>query len=81
MHEARFGSAMGLRRRKRTAMMVLSFLQRSARMDAMTAQTAVTHSHIVRPKNMEWQQTRFPGCEAGGSPQPQFCAIVRIADL
>jgi hypothetical protein len=28
------------------------------------AQTAETHSHIVRPQSMEWQQTRFPGCEA-----------------
>ena len=36
-------------------------------MDAVTpkgAQTADTHSHIVRPESMEWQQTRFPGCEA-----------------
>jgi anti-sigma factor ChrR (cupin superfamily) len=22
------------------------------------------HSHLVRPSEMEWQQTRFPGCEA-----------------
>jgi anti-sigma factor ChrR (cupin superfamily) len=22
------------------------------------------HSHLVRPSQMEWQQTRFPGCEA-----------------
>lgn len=21
------------------------------------------HSHVVRPANMEWQKTRFPGCE------------------
>ena len=33
-------------------------------MDAVTPQTADTHSHIVRPENMEWQKTRFPGCEA-----------------
>ena len=36
-------------------------------MDAVTpkgAQTADTHSHLVRPENMEWQKTRFPGCEA-----------------
>jgi glyoxylate utilization-related uncharacterized protein len=33
-------------------------------MDAVTPQTADTHSHIVRPQAMEWQQTRFPGCEA-----------------
>src|ERR1700716_2684232 len=36
-------------------------------MDAVTpqgAQTADTHSHVVRPESMEWQQTRFPGCEA-----------------
>src|ERR1700694_3929900 len=36
-------------------------------MDAVTpkrAQTADSHSHLVRPDSMEWQQTRFPGCEA-----------------
>jgi anti-sigma factor ChrR (cupin superfamily) len=36
-------------------------------MDAVTpqgAQTADTHSHLVRPDGMEWQKTRFPGCEA-----------------
>ena len=36
-------------------------------MDAVTpkgAQTADTHSHLVRPQDMEWQKTRFPGCEA-----------------
>ena len=36
-------------------------------MDAVTpnsSQTAETHSHVVRPQSMEWQQTRFPGCEA-----------------
>src|ERR1700709_1016350 len=33
-------------------------------MDAVTPQTADTHSHLVRPQDMEWQQTRFPGCEA-----------------
>ena len=39
-------------------------------MDAVTKdqangqQTAATHSHLVRPQTMEWQKTRFPGCEA-----------------
>src|SRR6202049_5387797 len=36
-------------------------------MDALTpksSETADTHSHLVRPENMEWQKTRFPGCEA-----------------
>jgi anti-sigma factor ChrR (cupin superfamily) len=36
-------------------------------MDAVTpqrAQTADAHSHLVRPADMEWQKTRFPGCEA-----------------
>ena len=28
------------------------------------AQAADTHSHLVRPDSMEWQKTRFPGCEA-----------------
>jgi anti-sigma factor ChrR (cupin superfamily) len=35
-------------------------------MDAVTPQaqkSAETHSHVVRPANMEWQKTRFPGCE------------------
>src|SRR5262249_30979053 len=37
-----------------------------ARMDAMTpkTKTAEQHSHAVRPAEMEWQKTRFPGCEA-----------------
>ena len=36
-------------------------------MDAVTPKsqkTADQHSHVVRPANMEWQKTRFPGCEA-----------------
>ena len=36
-------------------------------MDAVTpkgSETSDTHSHLVRPENMEWQKTRFPGCEA-----------------
>jgi len=35
-------------------------------MDAVTPKpkTAEQHSHAVRPAEMEWQQTRFPGCEA-----------------
>jgi anti-sigma factor ChrR (cupin superfamily) len=38
-------------------------------MDAITpkghGQTAVDgHSHIVRPAEMEWKKTSFPGCEA-----------------
>src|ERR1700761_6752199 len=27
-------------------------------------QTSDTHSHLVQPQSMEWQKTRFPGCEA-----------------
>jgi anti-sigma factor ChrR (cupin superfamily) len=34
-------------------------------MDAITPKTkADEHSHVVRPAAMEWQKTRFPGCEA-----------------
>src|SRR5580704_9949913 len=36
-------------------------------MDAATPrapQAADQHSHLVRPQDMEWQKTRFPGCEA-----------------
>jgi anti-sigma factor ChrR (cupin superfamily) len=32
-------------------------------MDAITSD-AQGHSHVVRPSEMEWQETRFPGCEA-----------------
>jgi len=35
-------------------------------MDAVTPkspQDASAHSHLVRPQEMDWQQTRFPGCE------------------
>jgi anti-sigma factor ChrR (cupin superfamily) len=32
-------------------------------MDAVT-KSAEQHSHVVRPAEMEWQKTRFPGCEA-----------------
>lgn len=27
-------------------------------------EAADQHSHLVRPQDMEWQTTRFPGCEA-----------------
>jgi anti-sigma factor ChrR (cupin superfamily) len=39
---------------------------RSNAMDAVTRKTASSdqHSHVVRPAEMEWQKTRFPGCEA-----------------
>ena len=33
-------------------------------MDAVTPKTKDAHSHIVRPADMDWQKTRFPGCEA-----------------
>ena len=37
-------------------------------MDAVTPKsnkhdTLDTHSHLVRPAEMEWKKTRFPGCE------------------
>ena len=35
-------------------------------MDAVTPKSqksAEDHSHVVRPADMQWQQTRFPGCE------------------
>jgi len=35
-------------------------------MDAVTPKTERTadqHSHVVRPASMEWQKTRFDGCE------------------
>ena len=35
-------------------------------MDAVTPKTdqSAEHSHVVRPAAMEWQKTRFAGCEA-----------------
>src|SRR5262245_65084807 len=36
-------------------------------MDAVTPKSkskAEQHSHLVQPGMMEWQKTRFPGCEA-----------------
>jgi anti-sigma factor ChrR (cupin superfamily) len=33
-------------------------------MDAVTPKTKDEHSHVVRPAQMDWQKTRFPGCEA-----------------
>jgi anti-sigma factor ChrR (cupin superfamily) len=33
-------------------------------MDAVTPKTKDEHSHVVRPADMDWQKTRFPGCEA-----------------
>src|SRR5947207_1908206 len=44
----------GRKRRRRTTIM-----------DAVTpkSQKSEQHSHVVRPANMQWQPTRFPGCE------------------
>src|SRR6266567_4015869 len=45
----------------------LRFTTRSIAMDVVTpkgSETAETHSHVVHPDSMEWQKTRFPGCEA-----------------
>jgi anti-sigma factor ChrR (cupin superfamily) len=36
------------------------------RMDAITPKGAISadqHSHLVKPADLEWQPTRFPGCE------------------
>ncbi|MGB6534784.1 MAG: cupin domain-containing protein [Xanthobacteraceae bacterium] len=39
-------------------------------MDAVTPKrghdTLDAHSHVVRPAEMEWKKTRFPGCEVKG---------------
>jgi anti-sigma factor ChrR (cupin superfamily) len=54
-------------RADKTARLAQNPVQGRIAMDAVTpkgAQTADTHSHLVRPDSMEWQQTRFPGCEA-----------------
>src|SRR5215813_8230141 len=44
------------------AMMTQKTSQGSPAMDAVTPKA--DHSHLVRPAEMEWQKTRFPGCEA-----------------
>jgi anti-sigma factor ChrR (cupin superfamily) len=52
---------------RKAARIAQSLTKGSFAMDAVTpkgAQTADTHSHLVRPQDMEWQKTRFPGCEA-----------------
>src|SRR5712691_2793963 len=36
--------------------------ERRRRMDAVTPKSK-QQSHVVRPAAMEWQTTRFPGCE------------------
>jgi anti-sigma factor ChrR (cupin superfamily) len=40
-------------------------IQGGTGMDAITRtkDASGAHSHVVRPANMEWQKTRFPGCE------------------
>src|SRR5262249_37174846 len=52
--------------RRRSAMLAGLKKTRRLAMDAVTPKTneAAAHSHIVRPAEMEWQKTRFPGCEA-----------------
>ena len=35
-------------------------------MDAARSKTLDNHSHVVRPAEMEWKKTRFPGCEVKG---------------
>lgn len=43
---------------------------RDTAMDAITPKskhdTLDTHSHVVRPAQLEWKKTRFPGCEVKG---------------
>ena len=34
---------------------------RTSLMDAATPKTLGDHSHVVRPTEMEWKKTRFPG--------------------
>ena len=47
-------------------------------MDAITPKakhdTLDTHSHVVRPAQMEWKKTRFPGCEVRAC-----CSTRRVA--
>src|SRR5664279_3794753 len=48
-------------------MLLANEITGSISMDAVTpssAQDADTHSHLVQPASMDWQTTRFPGCEA-----------------
>src|ERR1700691_5398939 len=53
-----------------SAMMGPNAAARRTAMDAITPKgkhdTADTHSHVVRPTQMEWKKTRFAGCEVKG---------------
>ena len=48
-----------------------------------TQPTADQHSHVVKPAEMEWKPTRFPGCEVKtllyGSPDRVMTALMRFA--
>ena len=56
-------------------------------MDAVTPRskhdTADTHSHVVRPADMQWKKTRFPGCEVKGllidKPTGLVTALMKFA--
>jgi anti-sigma factor ChrR (cupin superfamily) len=57
-----------------SAMMVSPIKARRTAVDAVTPKEAKslphdtldTHSHVVRPAEMEWKKTRFAGCEVKG---------------
>jgi anti-sigma factor ChrR (cupin superfamily) len=45
-------------------------------MDAAMSKTLDNHSHVVRPAEMEWKKTRFPGCEVKGLLLDQQTGLV-----
>ena len=45
-------------------------------MDAAASKTLDNHSHVVRPAEMEWKKTRFPGCEVKGLLLDQQTGLV-----
>jgi hypothetical protein len=45
-------------------------------MDAAAPKTLDNHSHVVRPAEMEWKKTCFPGCEVKGLLLDQQTGLV-----
>ena len=58
---------------------VSSFVARTITNDAATSKTLDDHSHVVRPAEMEWKKTRFPGCEVKGLLLDQQTGLVTDA--
>jgi hypothetical protein len=58
---------------------VSPFVARTITNDAATSKTLDNHSHVVRPAEMEWKKTRFPGREVKGLLLDQQTGLVTDA--